>query len=149
MSPLLGHVLAESACLQSYIAALEAEDQALLQGRIDDLPAIAERKTGILSRIAALDQEREAAQAALGLPAGRAGAERAAQASEPLARAWTALLAHAHRARELNRRVAAKVYTHLDFTRNALLFLQSRGQPLYGRDGTRSAPARGSSLALG
>lgn len=149
MDPLLGHLLAQSDCLDRYIAALEEEDEALRQGRLPELPALTGRKNDLLARIAELDQAREAAQAALGHPPGRAGADAAASATPPLQQAWAALLARAARARDLNRRVAAKVFTHLDHTAQALAVLQADRQPLYGRDGVRSAGGSGSARASG
>lgn len=135
--PLLGRLAAQRDCLDAFIAALEAEDQALREGRLQDLPALTGRKNALLASIADLDQAREAAQVALGHPRGRAGAD-AAAASQGVQDAWTALLARAERARDLNRRVAAKVFTHLDHTTQALAVLQADRQPLYGRDGARS-----------
>lgn len=137
MDALLGHLLAQGDCLDTFIAALEAEDEALREGRLRDLPALTERKSAALARIAELDHTREREQAALGYPPGRAGAE-AAAASPRLRDAWTALLARAERARQLNRRVAAKVFTHLDHTARALAVLRADRQPLYGRKGVRS-----------
>lgn len=148
MEPLLGHLVAQSDCLDTFIAALEQEDQALREGRLQDLPALTGRKNALLGRIADLDQAREAAQVALGYPPGRAGAE-AAAATQCLQDAWTALLARAERARDLNRRVAAKVFTHLGHTTQALAILQADRQPLYGRDGVRSAGGGGSARAGG
>ncbi|MHB1125276.1 MAG: flagella synthesis protein FlgN [Ramlibacter sp.] len=138
MEPLLGHLVAQGDCLDAFIAALEAEDLALRDGRLQDLPALTGRKHALLARIAELDHSREAAQIALGHPPGRAGAD-AAAASQCVQDAWAQLLARAERARDLNRRVAAKVFTHLDHTTQALAVLQADRQPLYGRDGVRSA----------
>lgn len=137
MEPLLGHLVAQGDCLDAFIAALAAEDEALRQGRLEDLPALTGRKNALLASIAELDQAREAAQVALGHPPGRAGAD-AAAASQCVQDAWTALLARAERARDLNRRVAAKVFTHLGHTTQALAILRADRQPLYGRDGVRS-----------
>ncbi len=132
--PLLGHLLAQSDCLDTFIAALEQEDQALGEGRLQDLPALTGRKNALLARLAELDRAREEAQLALGQPPGRAGAD-AAAASQSLQDVWAALLGRAERARELNRRVAAKVVTHLSHTAQALAVLQADRQPLYGRNG--------------
>jgi flagella synthesis protein FlgN len=42
------------------------------------------------------------------------------------------------------------VYGHLDFTQNALDYLQASAQPFYGPDGIRKAAgASGTRLALG
>jgi flagellar biosynthesis protein FlgN len=149
MNLLLPHVLAQKTCLESFLAVLQAEEEAISGGRFAELPAITERKTALLARIAEVDLGREAAQAQLGLEPGRRGAECAAGADDALRDAWCCLLLLAERARELNRRLASKVYTHLEFTRNALAFLQARGQPLYGRDGAARAAATRASIAVG
>lgn len=148
MEPLLGHLVAQGNCLDAFIAALEAEDRALLEGRLQDLPALTGRKNALLASIAELDQAREAAQVALGHPPGRAGAD-AAAASQCVQDAWAALLTRAERARDLNRRVAAKVFTHLDHATQALAILQADRQPLYGRDGARSVVGGGASRSAG
>lgn len=148
MDLLLGHLLAQSDCLDRFIAALEAEDEALHQGRLRDLPALTGRKNELLARLAEVDEAREAAQLALGHPPGRAGAD-AAAARHGMQDAWSALLARAERARELNRRVAAKVFTHLEHTGRALAVLQADRQPLYGRDGVRSVGGGGTARAAG
>lgn len=142
------HLLAQADCLEAFVAVLEAEDEALSQGRLQELPALTGRKNAALAELAQADLAREAAQVALGHAHGRAGAE-AAAADAGLASAWTALLARAERARDLNRRIAAMVYTHLDYTAQALAFLKADRQPLYGRDGVRSALGGGGTLATG
>lgn len=149
MSALLTHVLAESACLESFIAALGAEDQALDQRRFDELPALVRRKEGVLDRLAEIDRLRETAQRQLGLAAGLQGMEALAKSDASLLSAMEELMERAGQARELNRLVAAKVYTQLQFTADALSFLKAPVEPLYGRDGSRAVPTGGSSLAIG
>jgi len=149
MNPLLEALLAETACLEALMIALRQEGEALTAAGTVQLPAITDRKGRLLERLAQLDAGRESVQAALGFPPGRAGAD-AAAAGDALARdAWAGLLGLAQEARELNQRSAAKVYTQLDFTGNALAWLQSRAQPLYGPDGARRSAGGGASLARG
>jgi flagellar biosynthesis protein FlgN len=149
MSPFLPNLQAQRSCIDALLRALQEEDEALAAGRFDELPELTGRKSALLARVADLEQHRESLQAQFGLPPGRTGAELASSADEALRESWTALLATAHRARELNRRVGAKVYTNLDFTRQALAFLQARVQPLYGRDGATRQPLGHTRLALG
>jgi len=149
MSPLLEALLAEKACLEALLIALRQEDEALAAASAAELPAITQRKARLLERLAELDAGREAVQAALGFEPGRAGALAAAAGDALTREAWGTLLTLAEQARELNRRSAAKVYTHLEFAGNALAWLQSRSQPLYGPDGARRAAGRGASLARG
>ena len=103
------------------------------------------------ARMAELDQEREAVQAALSFEPGRADADSAARAAgEECSAAWAALLALAEEAKASNERNANMVFAHLDFTQNALRFLRASGQPFYGPDGTRKTPAgAGTRLAPG
>lgn len=149
MSPLLPHVLAETACMEAFLAALAEQDRAISAGRFAELPSINERKAALLARIADIDRGRESLQAQLGLEPGRPGGDAAAGADDALRQAWASLLVLAERIRELNWRVSAKVCTHMEFTTNALAFLQARGQPLYGRDGGRKSAVRGASIAMG
>lgn len=150
MSSLLACVLAEKSCVEAFVSALQEEEEALSQGRFAELAAGAEGKARLLADLAEADRAREATQAQLGWPPGRAGADAAAAASDSLGAAWADLLACAARASELSRRVASQVHTHLDFTSNALAYLQDRNQPLYGRDGARVlGPASSSRIAAG
>jgi flagella synthesis protein FlgN len=151
MSPLLAHVLAETSCIQGLLASLDQEDKAISECRFAELPSITEQKARLLDRMAQLDQDRECAQVAFGFEPGRAGADAAAAAGDDtLRRAWASMLALAGQARDLNHRVGARVYTHLDFTQRAIGFLQARDQPTYGPDGVQKAQGGGgSSLALG
>ena len=120
-------------------------------GRFAELPLLTERKTGLLDRMAALDQAREAAQVARGFEPGRAGADAAAAADgEASLAAWTALVELAEQARAHNRRNGSMVYSQLDFTQNALHYLQASAQPFYGPDGIRKpASGMGTRLAVG
>lgn len=150
MSALLDHVLAESACLQALLASLDQEDQAMAQCRFAQLPSLTEQKSRLLERVAQLDQDREAAQLALGYPAGRCGADAAAANDPALRQGWTSMLALAGRARDLNRQVGEKVFTHLEFTQKAISFLKAGDRPVYGPDGIQKTPSGGGSrLALG
>jgi len=151
MNTLLKHLRAESAAIEDFIAVLGEEEQAMIGGRFADLPAITSRKAQLQERMAELDRQREAVQKALGFPAGRAGADAAAasQGGETHA-AWSHLLALAGQAQAGNRHNASIVFTHLDFTQNALRFLRASGQLFYGPDGARRTPVgTGTRLALG
>lgn len=151
MNPLLSHLLAESAGIEEYLALLAEEEQAMADGRFKDLPALTAHKAALQERMAELDRQREAAQLALGFAAGRAGADAAAGAGgEAVCAAWATLLGLAERAKSANRRNAAMVFGHLDFTQNALRFLRDCGQMFYGPDGARKAAGgAGARLALG
>ncbi|MDR6886913.1 MULTISPECIES: flagella synthesis protein FlgN [Variovorax] len=148
---MLVHLLAEKSCVEEFLSLLDQEADAMKNGRFAELPVLTERKTGLLDRMAALDQAREAAQVARGFEPGRVGADAAAAADgEASLAAWTALVELAHQARTDNRRNGSMVYSQLDFTQNALHYLQASAQPFYGPDGIRkSASGTGTRLAVG
>lgn len=151
MTTLLAQLRAEAGCIGEFLVALDEEAQALSDSAFDALNAIADRKTALLDRMAELDQQRESLQATLGFGPGRAGAEAAAAAGgEPTRQAWRELLALAEDARNRNLHNGTLVYAHLDFTQQALHFLQARAQPFYGPDGVRKTQAgAGTRLAAG
>jgi flagellar biosynthesis protein FlgN len=148
---MLVHLLAEKSCVEEFLSLLDQEADAMKNGRFAELPLLTERKTGLLDRMAALDQAREAAQVARGFEPGRAGADAAAAADgEASLAAWTALVELAEQARADNRRNGSMVYSQLDFTQNALHYLQASAQPFYGPDGIRKpASGMGTRLAVG
>jgi flagella synthesis protein FlgN len=151
MNTMLLYLHAEKSCVEEFLAILSQEEQAMTNRRYAELDHITEQKVQLLERLAELDRQREAAQAALGFEPGRAGADAAAAAGgETTRQAWAALLQLAERARVHNLRNGSIVYTHLDFTQKALHFLQSSMQLFYGPDGIRkTAAAAGTRLALG
>src|SRR5687767_12691025 len=148
---MLVHLLAEKSCVEEFLALLDQEADAMKNGRFAELPQLTERKTGLLDRMAALDQARESAQVARGFEPRRTGADAAAAADgEASLAAWTALVELAEQARADNRRNGSMVYSQLDFTQNALHYLQASAQPFYGPDGIRkSASGTGTRLAVG
>lgn len=151
MSTLLAHLRAEAGCIGEFLVALDQEAQAMSASDFDALNAIAGHKTALLDRMAELDQQRESLQAALGFAPGRAGADAAAAAGgAPTRQAWNELLTLAEDARNRNLHNGTLVYAHLDFTQQALHFLQARAQPFYGPDGVRKTQAgAGTRLAAG
>ncbi|WP_198088772.1 flagella synthesis protein FlgN [Variovorax sp. E3] len=148
---LLAQLRTEAACIEEFLAVLDREAKAMSAGVFNDLAAIAGEKTRLLDRMAELDREREAMQAALGYEPGRAGADAAAAAGGPeVGQAWAELLVLAVQARSHNMRNGSLVYAHLDFTQQALHFLQASAQLFYGPDGVRKTQSgSGTRLALG
>ncbi len=151
MNTMLLYLHAEKSCMEEFLSILSQEEQAMMNRRFAELDGITEQKVQLLERLAELDRQREAAQAALGFEPGRAGADAAAAAGgETTRQAWAALLKLAEQARLHNLRNGSIVYTHLDFTQKALHFLQSSVQLFYGPDGIRkTAAGAGTRLALG
>ncbi|MDP9604111.1 flagellar protein FlgN [Variovorax sp. NFACC27] len=148
---LLGHLRTETACIEEFLSVLDQEALAMSDRAFTDLASIATRKTVLLERMAELDAQREALQATLGFGPGRAGADAAAAAGgAEVERVWQTLLQVAGQAREHNLRNGSMVYAHLDFTQQALHFLQASAQLFYGPDGVRKTQAgSGNRLAAG
>jgi flagella synthesis protein FlgN len=148
---LLPHLLAEKACVEEFLGLLAQEERAMHDGLFADLAPLTAHKAALLDRMSALDRAREAAQVAMGFEPGRAGADAAATAAGATAQeAWAALLQLAESAKAGNRRNGAMVHGHLEFTRNALHYLQAAAPPFYGPDGIRRAVSgTGTRLALG
>lgn len=151
MNSLLAHLRTEASCITEFLAVLDREAKAMSGGAFNDLAAIAGQKTHLLDRMAELDQQREALQVALGFEPGRAGADAAAAAGGPaMQKAWADLLVVAVEARSHNMRNGSMVYAHLDFTQQALHFLQASAQLFYGPDGVRKTQVgSGTRLAAG
>jgi flagella synthesis protein FlgN len=148
---LLAHLRTETACIEEFLAVLDREAKAMSDHVFSDLAAIAGHKTLLLDRMAELDRQRETLQSALGFKPGRPGADAAAAAGGPAVKqAWAELLVLAVQARSHNLRNGSMVYAHLDFTQQALHFLQASAQLFYGRDGVRKTQAgSGTRLAAG
>jgi|UniRef100_UPI000D427E59 flagella synthesis protein FlgN len=152
MTPsLLAHLRTETACIEEFLSVLDREAKAMSDNVFTDLAAIAGQKTLLLDRMTELDGQREALQSALGFGPGRAGADAAAAAGGPtVQQAWAALLVLAVQARSHNLRNGSMVYAHLDFTQQALHFLQASAQLFYGPDGVRKTQSGGGTrLAAG
>jgi len=146
----LQHLAQEHAAVDAFIALLDQEADAMLQGRFADLPALTERKSQLADRLAILGRQRENEQMRLGYRGDRQGAEALAAAAGPaLQKAWRALSASAAQAHERNHRNGVMIHTHLDFTRQSIGLLKAGGQSLYGPDGNHSSRASGNRLAAG
>lgn len=148
---LLNDLILENAAIGAFIELLDQEADAMTRGNFSALPELAERKSQQAEKISLLRRQRETEQLTLGYAADRSGADAAAAAGgEALQQAWHNLQAQAAQARESNHRNGVMIHTHLDFTRQAIGFLQASGKPLYGPDGTHHAgTAQGNTLGLG
>ena len=148
---LLQHLMRERAVVGSFIELLDQEAQAMTQGQFSALPALAERKSELADQIAQLERQRAGEQVRLGYTADRKGTDAATAAGgEALQKTWVDLRECAALAHESNHRNGVMIHTHLDFTRQAISFLQSRGKPLYGPDGAHhTGSGNGNRLGLG
>ena len=133
----------QAALTQTWVRQLDAEAQAMAEGRFKALSPLIQRKTALTAELAEKDRERQRLQA-------RAGFDPARCDDEPLRQAWQQLQAITALARQRNHHHAVTTHTLLDFTRQALATLQGSGQPLYGSDGRHPSGAAGSkALAQG
>ena len=148
---LLPHLTREHAATGHFLELLDLEAQAMTDHDFGALPALAQRKSQLADQLALMARQREREQLAMGYTADRHGADACAAAGgEALQNAWASLREQAAKAREHNHRNGVMIHTHLDFTRQSISFLQSRGQPLYGPDGSHHAgAASGNRLAVG
>lgn len=150
-SLLLDHLTREHAAIGEFLEVLDQEAEAMNHGDFANLSQLTDRKSQLADQIAFFGHQREMEQVTLGYAADRSGADAAADAGgEALQNAWCELLERAARARDCNHRNGVMIHTHLDFTRKAISFLQARGHPLYGPDGThKTGTGSGNSRALG
>lgn len=140
----------EHAQIKQFIDLLEAEAEQMTQGQYLGLQDLAAQKLVQAGLIASTSAERNALQLKLGFAANSQGAQSAAAGNAALQKAWQDLLAIAAQAHQSNYRNGVMIHTQLDFTREAIGFLQARGQSLYGADGTHKASASGGKpLAVG
>lgn len=131
---------AEAEAVSQFAELLKLEQSALSSGRTDELPAYAEQKGKLAVRLNSLSAQRNAALAAQGFDADRAGVE-AWCAKHPnekeVAAAWSGILLRAGEARELNRLNGELVQIRMQYISKALEALQVGGNSLalYGPDG--------------
>lgn len=128
-------VARELSFLKQFTALLANEQDALVKGDIDGLPALAERKNRLIEELSGLAGERERALRALSLPAGREGMD--AWAKTGGGKDWNALLTLAREARGLNDINGKLVSERLRHNQKALQVLTAASEraALYGPDG--------------
>jgi flagella synthesis protein FlgN len=132
--------------LKRFIAVIASERSSLVSGNIDQLPAIAESKSALATRIASLEAQRDAALGAAGFDAGRTGmdawlASNPAPSSMSRRNTWKLhldLAAEARRENEINGKLIA---AGLQQNQQALAALlgEEGNAGTYGADGQRKA----------
>lgn len=138
MAALQQTVAAEAQTVAQFVDLLKLEQASLSSGNTDELPAYAEQKMGFAARLNALAAQRNAALAALGFTADRAGVDAwCAQHPGDAATAWAAVLSLAADARRLNRLNGDLIQIRLRYNAKALEALRggSDSLNLYGPDG--------------
>ncbi|RDE51457.1 MAG: flagellar protein FlgN [Candidatus Accumulibacter meliphilus] len=137
----------EIAAAQNFVALLEREQQMLVKGEVDDLLDLVRQKNSIAAELARLATQRQRLLAASGLLNDRAGMA-AWLAAHPVETSvhsvWSALLAVAGQARELNRVNGELIQERMQNNAQALEVLlgSNAASNLYGPDG-QSAPPSG------
>ncbi len=137
---------------------LQQEQAALISADIESLTMITERKTPVVAQMSELATKRHRALAALGHAASEIGMQAWVEtrhlghpAQSQAAAAWTALLAMARQAKEINRVNGLLIGSHLARNQSALnvLRVQSGGGNFYGPDGQASTRGVGRGLVVG
>lgn len=139
----------EAEVLGGFVALLEEEQRLLIDGGVDALPSLVERKNALAATLARLAGERAARLRAAGFPEDAKGMEGWLVADAAGRAAWQRLLPLASRARELNELNGRLIADRLQRNQSALeaLLPASRTQAaLYGPDGQTSVPGAGRSL---
>jgi flagella synthesis protein FlgN len=136
---------AEAEAVQQFVELLKLEQTALTKGSTDMLPELAERKGKLAVHLSGLAVQRNAALAAQGLGADRAGiaAWCAKHPSDKKAdQAWAMILALAGEARELIRLNGELINIRMQYNSKALEALHGGNSSLdlYGPDGQATPP---------
>lgn len=138
----------ELAVLGEFLAAIGAERRALTEGKLDSLPATTEQKSALATRLAGLENQRDALLLGARLEKGRPGMERWLAAQQPASRSpqqarWNSLLEGAAKARLENEINGKLIATRLQQNQQALggLLGESAEASTYGANGQRSSGA--------
>lgn len=145
---LLNALVMETAAIGAFSALLDEEQQALVNGTLDALPELTERKTRAVTELSALGRERDAQLEALGHTPDEAGMSAAAAADARIDSARKSLLAAAAQAKRANDTNGVLIRTRLTYTQQALnvLYGPEQNAPLYGPDGRTTPRSSGGSV---
>lgn len=130
----------ERALIEQFVELLKVEQLALSGGRVDELPAYAEKKALIIAGLNTLTEQRGTDLDSLALSkdkAGVAGWCKLHPEQEEAARHWASILSLAAEARELNRLNGELIQIRMQYNARALESLQGgkAALDLYGPDG--------------
>jgi len=140
----------EHKVMTALLDVLKQEQNHLVAADIDALTSLTAEKTALVSQMAQLSQQRNAALGAAGFPAREAGMDGwiAASGETEANTLWQALLANTHEARELNRINGMLINRHMQHTQGALQALRppaATAASVYGPSGhtTTTSKSRG------
>lgn len=148
----------EQQAARQLIDLLNQERALLIAADIDGLAMVTERKAPLVAQMSELATRRHRSLGGIGHPASEAGMQAwinqtiDGKAAHPAASsAWTALLAIARQAQEINRINGLLIHTHMARNQSALnvLKVQRGGGNFYGPDGQASARGMGRGLVVG
>lgn len=139
---LLEETLAE---LQRFLAVISTERQALVSGEINQLPAIAEEKSALATRLATLESQRENILRGAGFAAGREGIAvwLAANATTKIPVLWQQLINLSTEAKQENETNGKLIGALMQQNQQALgiLIEQSADTTTYDADGQQKSTA--------
>lgn len=139
----------ENKLMAALLDILKQEQTHLVAAEIDALASLTAEKSALVSQMAQLSQQRNAALGAAGFPAREAGMDDwiAATGGGEAGELWQALLATTQEARELNRINGMLINRQMQYTQGALQALRppQAAAAVYGPSGhtTSSAKSRG------
>lgn len=141
---LLQTVTEEHATLEAFASLLAYEEKALAAvSPAETLPAIIEKKTELVEKLAALDKQRDAHLRALGLPSGAQGMVLVSADDTRLAQQWKLLQDVVDRARRSNMTNGLMIRVRMNYNDKALAILRGGatkgGTSVYGPDGRMAA----------
>lgn len=136
----------ETVAVDNFLDVLRREQAALVQGQVDQLPALAEEKNGYCLTLDRFSRRRQQLLAAAGLNASPANLAAWVQAQpDPIRRTWQGLLSKAEEARSLNRQNGEIITSRMQTNQQSLTVLLeiSNRAAVYGPDGQPRPVGRG------
>lgn len=151
IAELVAALAAERDAFVKFFELLKNEEMALAEGRIDDLPALAQAKTDMFVALSRLAETRNALLARLGVEKDAKGMDawltRNGHAPEAghVRQSWQQLLDAARQAKSLNEANGAMIEVKLQHNQQALAVLRAAANQLtlYGPDGQHLAVGSG------
>lgn len=143
----------ENQLMADLLDILKQEQTHLVAAEIDALASLTAEKSALVSQMAQLSQQRNAALGAAGFPAREAGMDDwiAASGAGEAGELWQALLATTQEARELNRINGMLINRHMQYTQGALQALRppQAAPAVYGPSGHTSSNSKSRGFLAG
>lgn len=150
---LISRLNAERDALKAFVTLLETEQQTLVDGRVEELLALSDRKTQAAQELSQLANARKTSLLAQGAKTDSGGITAWLQAHAANALpAWQDIQQLAERMRQLNNTNGTLIQTRMRHNQQALIVLHNAANSagaLYGRDGQPHIPTSGRTLGSG